>query len=237
MHDGIFYLIRSSFPRRFQPDKLLWFICLLGIVCSSAIAQDAAIHAVAFSCDFPGADPEHYAVSIGSDGRSTYQSNGKLSQQSEREPFHLDFTVSQSTRTRVFDLAKRARYFEGKVDSGKKNIASSGVKVLTYKDGQKTTQATYNYSPIIAVQELTSLLQNLSSTLEFGRRLEYYHHFQKLALDDELKTMEDMAHRNNLEEIAAVAPILQTIANDPSLMNVVRARAQRLLASSTTDAK
>src|SRR5581483_1183206 len=183
--------------------SLLWFACLSGLLCAPIAAQNAATPTVTFSCDFPGADPEHYALSIDSDGRSTYQSDGKLSQQSERDPFHLDFTVSQSTRTRVFDLAKRAHYFEGKVDSGKKNIASSGVKVLAYKDGQKTIQATYNYSPIVAVQELTALLQSLSSTLEFGRRLDYYHHFQKLALNDELKNMEDLSHRNSLAEITA----------------------------------
>jgi hypothetical protein len=196
------------------------------------VAQDAIVPTVTFSCDFPGADPEHYAISIASDGHSTYRSDGKLNRQSEADPFHLDFAVSQSTRTRVFDLAKRAHYFEGKVDSGKKNIAVSGVKVLTYKDAQQTTQATYNYSPNQAVQELTSLLQSLSSTLEFGRRLEYYHRFQKLALDNELKTMEDMANRNSLAEIDAVTPILQTIVEDPSLMNVVRARAQRLISTS-----
>jgi hypothetical protein len=228
MQVGILSLPIRSFSQRISVN-LLWITFLAGLFCLPIFAQDAAVATVTFSCDFPGADPEHYAVSISSDGRSNYRSDGKLNQQSAADAFQLDFTTSQETRTRVFDLAKRAHYFEGKIDSGKKNIASSGVKVLAYKDGQKTTQATYNYSPIQAVQDLTALLQNLSATLEFGRRLDYYHHYQKLALDDELKTMEDMSHRNNLEEIAAVAPILQTIADDPSLMNVVRARAQRLL--------
>jgi hypothetical protein len=65
--------------------------------------------------------------------------------------------------------------------------------------------------------------------LEFGRRLDYYHRYQKLALDDELKRMEEMAQQNNLPELAAVAPILQKLAQDRSVINPVRARAERLL--------
>ena len=66
--------------------------------------------------------------------------------------------------------------------------------------------------------------------MEFGRRLQYFHRYQKLALDDELKRMEDMAHENSLEELSAVGPILKQIAEDPSVINPVRARAERLLA-------
>ena len=126
-------------------------------------------------------------------------------------------------------MAKRAHYFQGDIDSKKRNLASTGSKTLAYKDDQRSTQATYNYSSLAAVQELTQLFQNLSATLEFGHRLQYFHHYQKLALDDELKRMEETAKQNGLTELAAVAPILQQIANDNSVINPVRARAQRLL--------
>jgi hypothetical protein len=100
---------------------------------------------------------------------------------------------------------------------------------LAYKDGEHKTQASYNYSQIAAVQELTTLFQNVSLTLEFGRRLQYDHRYQKLALDAELKRMEEMAKSNNLDELQAVTPILSQIVADTSVINVVRARAQRLL--------
>jgi hypothetical protein len=85
------------------------------------------------------------------------------------------------------------------------------------------------------VQELTNLFQSLSTTLEFGRRLEYYHRYQKLALDDELKRMEEMAKQNSLAELSAVAPVLQQVASDPSVINPVRVRAQRLLAQAEAE--
>ena len=79
------------------------------------------------------------------------------------------------------------------------------------------------------MQELTAFFQSLSTSLEFGHRLDYYFHYQKLALDEELKKMEEMANSGGLEEISSVAPILQRIGDDPAVINAVRARAQRLL--------
>jgi hypothetical protein len=200
-------------------------------LCSFHVLAQEASPSVTFKFDFPGADPEHYVLEISSGGHASYDSNGKLTLQSDAgDPFHLDFAVSEATRIRVFGLAQKAHYFEGKIDSGKKGLANTGAKVLIYKNGEKSTEAAYNYSPIQAVEELTALFQHLSTTLEFGRRLEYYRHYQKTALDAELKRMEEQSTEDNLQELAAVAPILQTIASDSSLMNVVRARAQRLLA-------
>ena len=198
-----------------------------------ACAQDAKTPTVTFTLDFPQSIPDHYSMSVASDGHAEYNSTGKLTPDSEPpDPFHLEFSISPGTRQKIFDLAARAKYFEGKLDSGKRNLASTGKKVLTYRDGQRSTQAEYNYSPIPAVQELTTLFQNISTTLEFGRRLDYYHHYQKLALEDELKRMEEMNREKELDEIQAVSPILQTIATDQSVINVSRARAQRLFAIS-----
>lgn len=192
-----------------------------------AHAQQTAV--VTFSLDFPGSEPSHYAISVSSDGHSTYDSDGKLSPDSDGDPFHLDFSMSSETKGRVFDLAERAHYFQGQIDSKRKNLASSGVKILTYKDSARSESATYNYSPIPAVQQITQLFQSLSMTLEFGRRLEYFHRYQKLALDDELKRMDDGTQRSDLEELGAVVPILQRIASDSSVINPVRARAQRMI--------
>jgi hypothetical protein len=41
--------------------------------------------------------------------------------------------------------------------------------------------------------------------------------------------MEDQARRGELAELQAVQPVLQQIYDDNSVMNVVRARAQRVM--------
>jgi len=44
-----------------------------------------------------------------------------------------------------------------------------------------------------------------------------------------------MANENSLEELPAVVPILQEIASDSSVINPVRARAQRMIERAGAD--
>ena len=201
------------------------FIVLLAL---QTRAVDPA--SVTFSLDFPVSDPGHYSISIRSDGQASYESKGKISTDSDQsEPFQSEFMLTEATRAQIFDLAARAKYFSGKIDSGNKKLAFTGVKRLTYTDGQRNTTATYNFSQQPAVQQLTTLFAAISATLEFGRRLTYDHRYQKLALDEELKNMERQATDGGLAELQAVKPILQAIYDDQSVINVVRARAQRIM--------
>jgi len=185
---------------------------------------------VTFTLDFPGSEPDHYSITIASDGHAAYESTSKLSADSDdEESYHFDFTVSPANRARIFDLAAKAGYFAGKIDSGKRHIASTGSKTLIYNDGQRRTSGAYNFSPLPAVQQLTALFQSMSSTLECGHRISYDLRYQRLALDEELKHMEEMAKANELEEIQAIVPILREVVADQGVINVVRARAQRLI--------
>jgi hypothetical protein len=193
-----------------------------------SIATDPA--SVTFSLDFPDSSPEHYSIVVQSDGHAHYESSGKISADSDvRDDYQTDFTFSDATRARIFGLAAQAHYFSGKVDSGNKKLAFTGAKKLVYKDGQRSSSADYNYSQQPAVQQLTTLFQSLAATMEFGRRMTYFHHYQKLALDDELKRMEDQAKRGDLAELQAVSPVLKEIYDDTSVINVVRARARRIM--------
>jgi hypothetical protein len=214
------------------------FVGLIASFIAFAQAQQTVVPTVTFTFDFPGSEPDHYFISVSEDGRASYDSDGKLSPDSDgSETFHLDFTVSPAGRARVFDLAKRAHYFDGQIDSKNKKLALTGTKTLTYKDAQKSTSATYNYSPVVSVEDLTTFFQSLSTTLEFGHRLDYHLHYQKLALDEELKNMEEVANSGGLVEISTVAPVLQKIEDDPAVIKVVRARAQRMLELAGTGGK
>jgi hypothetical protein len=215
-----------------RPFQIFCRLAFSSILLSSILAhsQTEAPAIVTFTLDFPASQPEHYAIRVPSDGPARYQSSGRLSADSdETDSFDFDFTIAADTRQKIFELAAKAGYFQKDVDSHHKGIAFTGKKVLTYKDARRGGESTYNYSTNPAVQELTALLQSLSATLECGHRLQYDRRYQKLALDEELKRMEALAHNNELVEVTAIQAILDQIVADPSVINVTRARAQRLL--------
>jgi hypothetical protein len=225
---------------------LFGFACIAMFLSGVGQAQQSAA-TVSFSCDFPGSNPAHYSLTVTSIGQASYTSDGKLNTAQDSDSdvpsggeaaAGTVFTLSAATTTRIFDLAKAARYFQGTIDSKKKNIASTGDKTLVYHDADRSNMANYNYSLIPAVQELTTLFQNLSSAVEFGRRLDYEYRYQKLALDEETKRMEDTTTLRDVgPDLAAAVPVLQKIADDPSVINPVRARAMRLLQHAGTNSK
>jgi hypothetical protein len=189
---------------------------------------------ITFSLDFPQSSPEHYSITVQADGCARYESSGKISADAETgDSYEAEFQLSEPNRARIFDLAAQARYFSGKVDSGKKNLAFTGTKKLAYSNGQRSSSAEYNVSNVPAVVQLTTLFQSVSATMEYGRRLAYFHRYQKLALDDELKHMEDQARRGELAELQAVKPVLQKIYDDSSVIKLVRARAGRIMEMAT----
>jgi len=209
--------------------RLLFSFCLVAVAQPPAEMEKAS-SAVSFTLDFPESQPEHYTIRVPSAGPAHYESSGRLTQDSgDTDSFHFDFTVSTETRAKIFALAAKAAFFQKDADAHRKNMAFTGKKTLRYTDESRSGETTYNYSSNAAVQEITSLFQNLSATLEFGHRLDYDRRYQKLALNEELKRMQEMAQGNMLVEVAAIQPILEQIVADQSVINVARARAQQLL--------
>src|SRR5579884_3254774 len=178
---------------------------------------------VAFSFELTGADPQHYEIAVGARGRAAYRSTGHLNPDSPGsaagDPYLIRFTMSPETRQEIFDLAARAHYFEKSVAYTKGRLANMGAKTLTYSDEKVFHQQTYNYSEMPAVQQLTEIFQNMSSTLEAGRRLEYMYKYEKLGVDEELKNLEEQTKANRTVELQALTPILKQIAGDESVLN------------------
>jgi len=191
---------------------------------------------VTFTFDFPHSNPAHYSITVDATGRALYECTGTVAENSEEQTYRAEFDMSPESREKIFDWAKQAHYFAGKIDSGNGKLAFTGAKSLSYQDGQRSNTARYNYSTLEPVRELTTLFQNMAGTLEYGRRLAYYHRYQKLALDDELKHMEAQARSKELNEIQSVAPVLREIVEDTSVINVVRARAKELIEMASTAA-
>lgn len=191
--------------------------------------ENSAVPVITFEVSWKQVDPQWYEVAIESTGRMSYSSQPRVQEkETPGDPFLLKFTATEATRTRAFELAKALNYFQGNFEH-KGKVAQTGTKTLRYKDGEKVTETTFNYSSNPAILELTSMFQKISTTMEFGRRIAYHLRFDKLGVDAQLKRMEDLNKSGMLLEVQALEPLLKQIISDRSFMNLSRQRAQRLL--------
>ena len=219
------------------PPKLLPLLLLLVLptyaqtpASEPNTSSSASVPTIKFEFELPGAQPAHYSVLLESSGQAAYHSEATPQPGAPvGEPYALKFVVSEFTRTRIFDLARQANYFDGDFDYTKSRIANMGAKTLSYRDDRRDHQTQYNYSVDPVIQQLTKFFQDLSTTLEYSRQLAYLYHYDKLGLESELKSMEGAEKDGWLAELQVAEPILNQIAADHSVMNISRRRAERLL--------
>ncbi len=182
---------------------------------------------ITFTCSFPNFKPPFYNIAVESTGRAEYKSTPEPN--NVGDPYLLKFTVSEGTRTRLFQLAEELNHFQGNFDYTKNKIAYTGTKTLAWKNGEDEHQTSYNWSENPTVQEVTTIFQSMEETIELGRQLEDKYRFDKLGVDAVLKAMEEEAKANRMSELQAIQPILTKVAKDSALMNISRRRAEFLL--------
>jgi hypothetical protein len=221
---------------RARPDLIhLAVLCLLFAANALSQTLDANSHnsvvpTVTFTLAFPNASPARYSIAVSADGRAAYQSDPE-SEANTGEPYMYRFTIDSENRNKIFDAAKQLKYFNQDFEFRKGKIAFTGNKTLAYKDGDRDFTSTYNWSSNPTVQQLTDLFEGIAETMEFGRRLDYYHAHDKLGLDAELKRLQEMEKGHQLAEIQAIAPILKAIAADTNVLNISRRRAEAILST------
>jgi hypothetical protein len=187
---------------------------------------------VTFEFTLAGSSPPHYGLTVEVGGRAAYRSDDTVPATSGEEsgaPYMTKFVISGGTADRIFDLAKSLNYLKGDFEFHGGRIANMGSKTLGFRNGETNNSTTYNYTQNQTLQQLTSLLQSISNTLEYGRKLQRLYRYEKLGLDAELKNMEEDAKRSYLGELQLDEPILKQIAGDASVMNITRRRAEGIL--------
>ena len=201
------------------------------------VPPEQQIPVVKFEFVLPGATPPHYALSIEAGGTAAYRSDAEPPTGSSpstpggggEQPYFLKFDVSRATADKIFNFAKELNYFKGDFEFHGK-VANMGAKTLTFKDGSKENSFTYNYSQNPQLQQLSSLLQGIASAVQYRRDLEQLYRYEKLGLEEKMRQMENDVNSGYVAELEIDAPILRTIVNDHSVMNITRHRAEKLLA-------
>jgi len=213
---------------------------MLVLLCVLALSQDQKQPAnpmeptITFDLLWEAATPQNYTITVESSGKAKYVSRNPTRHEEGPEDasdpdYEVEFTMTPASRDQLFTLAKSNNYFQGDFEY-KHKVANTGRKILTYADPVRRFQTTYNFSLNKDIEQITRLFQGISNTIEHGRKLQFMRRFDKLSLDTELKGMEEMAQSGYLAEIQIIAPLLQNLANDTSVLHMARQRAQRLLA-------
>lgn len=186
---------------------------------------------VTFTFTWEQVRPNRYVIVVDSTGRAAYesQSNDPAEASAAGDTYMFKFVLSEANRTRIFDLARAANYFQGNFDYRKSRVAFTGTKTLAYADPERQSQTSYNVPTHTAVRQLTEIFQGISNTLESAQRLTRTRRYDRLGLDNELKAMESLAKSNMLHEVHAIAPLLREIAADRNVLHVAQQRARRLL--------
>lgn len=211
-------------------------VAALALLCSSSSAQNPQLETkngrqfptIVFTSVLWTADPSYYSVAIDSSGAATYQS-APSSVGSTGVPYTVEFSVSEHTRRATFNLAHGLDWFTDAIPVSIGAPQETYVRTLAYHDGQFNNRITYSASQNRDVEELTSILEELSETLEFGRRLAYLHRNQPKALGAELQKLQAMADEHHVRELQALITALNSIASDRKVEEGPRQLAGKLL--------
>jgi hypothetical protein len=196
---------------------------------------------VSFQFERAGLPVPRYTVEIHEDGTGRYQADEAASVSSQSSSAvqygggkHIDRTivVSPATVGKIFKLARSLDYFNTACDSKAKNIANTGKKTLTYVGVDGKGSCVYNYSENKNVAALTDTFLAIAFTMDEGRRLEFFHRYDRLGLDEEISTLAHEAEEGRALELGTIAPTLESIERDTALIQRVRLQAGKLLEQS-----
>jgi hypothetical protein len=223
---------------RVPGKSLLW--ALLFFAAATVHAQTPAPTAphVTFAFHREGVPVPNYEITLYQDGAGLYRGTeiphveGQgVATDLPPHPFERPIEVSSATATRVFTLAHQLDAFNKPCNSKAKNLADTGAKTLTYTGPDASGSCTFNYPIDKNVQALADTFQGIAETLDQGRLLDHLHRYDRLGLDAAMKDLADEVAEGRSVEIGTIAPTLHSIADDPQVMDRVRARANTLLAS------
>ena len=211
-------------------------LCCLAAVGASqtaASAQDTApVDQIRFDFEFAALQPPHWGFEIGSDGHGRYFKQGLPMDANPSGDESQPIEVSTATMEAL--LAGQTALAGNKDCNSKvKNVAQTGKKKLSYGHDAVWNTCQFNYSDDAGVMRATAAFQAMAETLQFGERLKSEHRFDKLGLDAELDSLIDEAKGSRAMEIQNIAPVLQSLIADDTLMDRVRSKSQRLLDQSS----
>lgn len=203
-------------------------------------AEDAAVSgpvkSPVITVDFsnPALSPSHWTLTLHPDGSGHFTSEmGKIDSDPPgrmRIPnVDKDVQLSSKFASSVFATARDHSWFNERCDSRMK-VAFQGWKSLSYAGPEGKGSCTFNYSKDKQIQNLGDSFQAVAQTILEGVRLEMLLQHDPLGLDKEIDNLALAARDGRAQQICIIRGILQRLAQDDQVMDLVRKQARNLLA-------
>ena len=192
-------------------------LVLLAVLVATAFAEERIV----FSRVFPGATPASFEVAIDTQGAVTY---------TEPDEEAIEFLVTKAEAEQRFEQAKALEYFTKDLATKRKNIASTGKKILRYEaDGKIKGEAKFDYSDEVEARELTAWFVKVAETQQHLFELERVTQFDRLGINQALINLEYAFERDRVIAPGQLVPILTKINLKKNVVHMARARAAGLL--------
>jgi hypothetical protein len=216
-------------------------LLLLALAASQAQTAAQPPEIVTFKIDHAGTTLPSFTLTVQSDGSATYEASyppevpkySPYAATLQAQPptrVTQSVTLTPAETAQLFDRVRSTHNFQAGCASKAKNIADTGPKTLTYTSAAGTATCAYNYADDKAIAFLTHQFLSIAETLDAGRRLVRDHRYDRLALDQDLQFLVSAASNGDAVELNTIAPILQSLLDDPQVLERVRTRAAKLLA-------
>lgn len=199
----------------------------------------SAVPIVTVQFSNPQLSPSQWTLTLHPDGRGHFSSKmgsslGGQSPDEMRTPdVNRDVQLSPRFAAGVFETAQRQHWFNENCESRMK-VAFQGWKTLSYSGPDGRGSCTFNYSQDKEVQSLGDSFLAVTDTILEGVRLEMLLQHDPLGLDQEMQSLAAAAQDGRAQQIYVIKDILQRLARDDKVMEMVRKQARSLLARAQT---
>jgi hypothetical protein len=195
----------------------------LALVAVTAAAQDG--YKLVASYDRPGLNVPHWEIVIPPAGMAQY--TGKPVK--GNDPGTVPFQMTDAGHAKLAALLEKSNGMKP-CETKSKGIANMGQKQIVYTpaSGAPLT-CSYNYTENKALGEVFDYLLGVADTVQAGVELERLHKYDRLGLDPVMVRLAEDAKAGKAYELGAIRPQLESLVNDPLVLEGVRVRAQQLL--------
>ena len=194
-------------------------LTLVFLVTPLTAAADAGAR-IFYSKSFPGSTPAYVEITVDKNGAGEYK-------EAPDDDRPMKFKLGREEVAEIFDLADKLDRFTRPLESNLK-VANMGMKTFRYLEGDKKSEAKFNYSLEENARLLNDWFERITESETHLINLERTARFDRLGVNKVLLQLEVSWDRKRLVSLDQFLPMLDRVAKNESYLHMARERAAQL---------